>query len=193
MCGSSSQCKHMTVQTLLLAAKVALACVLLSVLTSCAAPMPLPSALPAQSPLETPQQQEPTQPAPVSPIATPTAAAKNVVPEKGKAALSGVLYSLNFQRTIPETAFYLIPAAEDKQPPEVLFGPRKEKGDILGFSDAEGKILLNNMPPGDYFMAVWAPLNWILAVDASVDANPRLISLAPDESKALGTINFPWP
>jgi hypothetical protein len=148
-----------------------------------------PIATPAApvSPIATPA-------APVSPIATPAAPAITVVPEKGKAALSGLLYSLNFQRTIPETAFYLIPAEADKQPPEVLFGPRPEKGDIRGFSDAEGRFLLNNIPPGDYFMAVWAPLNWILAVEgASADSNPRLISLSPDESKTLGTINVPWP
>jgi hypothetical protein len=168
-------------------------CVLLSVLTSCAAPNSFSSPLPARSPLVMPAAQEQTEQAPISPIATPNATAINVIPEKGKAALSGLLYSLNFRRPIPGTAFYLIPAAADKQPPEVLFGPRKEKGEILGFSDEQGNILLKDVPPGDYFVAVWAPLNWILAINGPVDENPRLLSLGPDESKALGTISFPWP
>ena len=75
----------------------------------------------------------------------------------------------------------------------VLTGPHKDKGDIFGFSDDQGKFILNNIPPGDYFVAVWAPLNWILAANSPTDETPRLISLGSNESIALGIINFPWP
>ena len=173
--------------------RVVLVCGLLTVLVSCAVPVPFSSPLPGFSPVMKPQTEGPTQQTSVPPAIPTAAAADNVLPEKGKAALSGALYSLNFQRTIPKTAFYLIPAAEDKQPPMVLTGPHKDKGDVIGFSDDQGKFILDNIPPGDYFMVVWAPLNWILAVSSPTDETPRLISLGSNESIALGTVNFPWP
>jgi len=74
-----------------------------------------------------------------------------------------------------------------------LVGPREEQGDISGTSDGKGWIALNDIAPGNYFLVVWAPYNWILASESEVDDTPRLITLEPDQQLNLGVIHVSWP
>jgi hypothetical protein len=136
---------------------------------------------------ETPAQ--PTPPPPTSQV-QPVAS-----PEAGKASLSGVLYSYVLSRAIPGTVFYLTkPVVADGQALlPVLLGPRKEMGDVQGLSDPSGRFVLNNIPPGDYYLLVWAPYNWVLAETSSETRFPLLVRLVADRAQDLGTVFFPWP
>ncbi len=117
------------------------------------------------------------------------------MPEAGKASISGVLYSFTGKGPIPETVFYLTPAigGENTGPPALLVGPRGESRDTHGLSDAQGRIALNNIPPGNYYLAVWAPYNWILAVESDTNMTPRLIMLKSNQRLNLGIVYVPWP
>jgi hypothetical protein len=116
-------------------------------------------------------------------------------PEDGKASIGGILYTFAGHAPIPNTVFYLTPAKKDEtnRPPSVLTAPRKEEGDIQGKSDSKGRITLNNVPPGKYYLAVWAPYDWILAVETPTKQIPRLITLEPGQRKDLGIVNVAWP
>mgnify|MGYP001133039745 CR=1 FL=1 len=159
-------------------------------------PTPIPtlaeSPLPFQSPLvQSTVQAQPSEAA-ISPVEIPTEAP---TPETGKASLRGVLYTFSGHAPVPETIFYLTSAVgETKQdPPSVFVGPREEQGDIQGMSDTEGRIFLNNIPPGNYYLAVWAPYNWILVVESATDPTPRLIVVEPNQQEDLGTGYLSWP
>lgn len=117
------------------------------------------------------------------------------VPKQGYASLGGVLFSYSVSRVIPGTAFYLTPAlgGQDGGPPAVLAGANVDHGDIRGFSDDEGHILVNDIPPGDYYLAVWAPYTWVLASKSAEDPAPMLINLEPDQRLSLGEIQLSWP
>ncbi|MGB9592476.1 MAG: hypothetical protein ACPL1K_08165 [Candidatus Kryptoniota bacterium] len=77
--------------------------------------------------------------------------------------------------------------------PAVLTGPNIERGDIQGTSDELGGIFIDDVPPGNYYIVVWAPYNWILAVQSPEDLTPRLVVLEPDKQYVLGIIYVPWP
>jgi hypothetical protein len=79
------------------------------------------------------------------------------------------------------------------EPPAVLVGAHAEQGDILGFTDETGEFALSDIPPGNYYLAVWAPYNWILVPESSTDSTPRLITLEPDERLNLGVVYLSWP
>jgi len=156
------------------------------------------------SPTESPP---PTQSSPLqvqSPIATLASGAATLpvevpseapVPEEGQASISGVLYTFSGRGPIPETIFYLTPARGEtnQEPPYFFIGPREEAGDVQGMSDGRGQIALNNVPPGNYYLVVWAPYNWIMAVESDTDSTPRLITLEPNQRETLGTIYLAWP
>jgi hypothetical protein len=147
---------------------------------------PLDSPL-AQSPLATPDSEVAAIPLEVPPDVP--------VPEAGKAAISGVLYSIAGQSPIPGTLFYLTPGRGESQqdPPTVLAGPREENGDIRGTSDAKGWVSLSNVPSGNYYLVMWAPLDWLIALESEDDQTPRLIALEPDEQLNLELIHMTWP
>lgn len=117
------------------------------------------------------------------------------MPEAGKASVSGVLYTFAGGGPIPGTPFYLTPGRGEasQRPPTVLVDPREEDGDVVGTSDDSGWIALNDVPPGNYYLAVWAPYNWILATESDLDLTPRLIVLEPDQRLNLEVIYVPWP
>jgi hypothetical protein len=162
------------------------------VMAACAAPTPTESPIPTQ----------PTSPGTESPVATPSSGgispaatpAEIPVPEEGKAAIGGALYTFSGHGPIPETVFYLTPAlGETNRPPQVLTGPSKEEGDVQGQSGPQGQVTLNSIPPGNYYLAVWAPYAWILAVESADDQTPRLITLDAGQRENLGTIYVAWP
>ena len=116
-----------------------------------------------------------------------------VSPQPGYSSICGILQSTYMDPPfIPKTAFYLTRASEVGLP-AIITGPNIEMGDIQGVSDESGKILLNNVPPGNYYILVWAPYNWIIAVQSPEDLTPRLFALEPDRQHVLGIIYVPWP
>lgn len=124
---------------------------------------------------------------------TPSALCEAPTPKSGKAALCGVLHSTYMDPPmIPKTAFYFMRVGETGLP-AVLTGPNIERGDIQGTSDELGGIFIDDVPPGNYYIVVWAPYNWILAVQSPEDLTPRLVVLEPDKQYVLGIIYVPWP
>lgn len=164
------------------------------------APSTTPTLEAAVSPLQ-PTVEFPGQ----SPISTPGTGDSGIVPlvvpdevpepEPGKAAISGVLYTFMGEGPIPGTLFYLTPGRgdENRDPPSVLVGPREGQGDVRGDSNEKGWIALNDIPPGNYFLIVWAPYDWIVATESEFDDTPRLITLEPDQQLNLGVIYVSWP
>lgn len=157
------------------------------VVSACAASSSTVSPSPTGSP-----RGEPT---PVQSEPLPVSSQDPPAPGPGKASISGVLYTFTGKGPIPGTAFYLIPAGDGDQsePPPAMMGIREENKDVSGQSDNQGRIVLNNIPPGRYYLAVWAPYNWIVAVESDVNPTPRLIVLEPDQRLNLGVIYLSWP
>jgi hypothetical protein len=91
--------------------------------------------------------------------------------------------------------FYLTPAIgpEKRAMPPILIGPEESQGDVRGQSDASGKITLNNITPGNYFLIVWAPYNWPEADTSATDPTPRLIELKANQREPLGVVYVGWP
>jgi hypothetical protein len=111
------------------------------------------------------------------------------------ASIGGILYTFSGQGPIPGTLFYLTPGRGEAQsdPPTVLTGPHEEDGDVAGISGDDGWIALDNIPPGNYYLVVWAPYNWIIAGMSDTDLTPRLITVEPDQQLNLETIYVAWP
>lgn len=139
----------------------------------------------AQSPIATASEPE------ASPVQTPSGIP---APEEGRASVAGTLYTFSGQAPIPGTIFYLTPPREGTdEPPRVLSSPNREEGDVQGQSDGAGRFVLTDVPPGEYYLAVWAPYDWILAVESPTDQTPRLITLEPGERRDLGRLDVAWP
>ena len=116
-------------------------------------------------------------------------------PPSGQASLTGVLYSYTISSAVPGTIFYLTRAIGDdnRTMSPLLTGPNDEIGDIRGMTDAKGQFSLNGIPPGNYYLVVWAPYNWAPGENSSADHTPRLIELAADQRQPLGTVYVSWP
>jgi hypothetical protein len=116
-------------------------------------------------------------------------------PESGKASISGTLFSYTTLSTLPDLQYFLTPAQGDKKdtPPPFSTGPNVEKGDIVGQSDEQGQFTLANVPPGNYFMIIWSPVGWPIAVESPTSETSRLIELKADQKNPLGVVYFSWP
>lgn len=117
-------------------------------------------------------------------------------PTAGNASLSAVLYSPGVNRVIPGTNFYLTPAIEQDGQlliPTLYSGPNPESGDVAGFTNDYGQLLLDNVPPGNYYLAVWTVYNWPLAFDSADAQLPLLIQVTAGETKNLGLLYVEWP
>ncbi len=166
----------------------------------------LPTACGSSSPTEAPATASATTESPVptqvqSPIPTVESDASSVgtpvkipTPEQGKASVGGTLFTFSGHAPIPGTIFYLIPSeGASNGPPRVLSGPNAEHGDIQGQSDSSGHFAIGDIAPGSYYLAVWAPYDWILAVESPSDQTPRLITLEPNQCSDLGRVDVAWP
>jgi len=117
-------------------------------------------------------------------------------PSSGKASISAVLYSPSINRVIPGTAFYLTKAIEDNGKlliPTLFGGPNPEKGDIAGFTNDYGQLILQDVAPGNYYLVVWTVYNWPLAFAGPDEPLPLLLQLSPDETRDLGLLYVEWP
>jgi len=160
---------------------------------SCSSPEPFSSPVSALPDL---QRVAITRVAPQTPTeeqASPTVAA----PATGRAAISGVLYTSRGNGPVPGTVFYLTPAQEGAEDSAdlvlVLTGPNLDHGDVRGQSGSHGEFVVNNISPGSYYLVVWAPYGWIPVPVSEQGKRPRLITLAPNETKELGRVTLPWP
>ena len=145
-------------------------------LTACEAP---PQPAPFVSPFDSP----------LAPEAPPAAA--------GMATLSGQLFNTTGQSVIPGTAFYLVPAQPAPDAGNdlvlVLKGPDVTAGDVVGKSDDQGNFTLTDVPPGDYYLAVWAPYNWLPIPADAEDTMPRVFQLRAGDRLDVGRLELVWP
>ena len=136
---------------------------------------------PIESPLPTPAPPEPTR--------------VIVDPEPGAAAFQGAIFAASSNGPIGGTQFYLTRAVglEENFVPPVLGGPRDV--DIEGMTELDGSFALTNVPPGKYYMVIWAPLNWILLNDMAGigDELPILLELEADKTEDIGVMTINWP
>lgn len=116
-------------------------------------------------------------------------------PPSGKASISGVFYSRSTLQIVPETAFYLTPANGEsgREPPAIVGEPDTRRGDVLGQTDASGQFVLADVPPGSYYMFLWAPYDWRPVEMNKDDQTPRLIELMSDQIAPLGVMYVTWP
>jgi len=128
-------------------------------------------------------------------VLTPMPPADAPPPEEGLASLSGALYSYTIHAVIAETMFYLTPAGGENRDslPPFIAGPREENGDITGRSDPYGNFAFDDIPPGSYFLIVFAPYNWCPAERSPGDGAALLIRLAAGDRLALGVVYVSWP
>lgn len=113
-------------------------------------------------------------------------------PDPGLASLSAVLYTPYLSQIIPYTAFYLMPAiGELNEVPPIISGPDESQGDIHGFTNDQGFLVLNNIIPDSYYLVVWSPYTWTLAENK--DGIPLLIEITSDSKNDLRIIEVPWP
>lgn len=131
----------------------------------------------------------------VTPQAPPTPPKDAPLPQPGKASISGVLYSFTLPHVLGKTLFYLTPAVgtDRRQMPNILIGPEDKKGDMRGYTDERGQFALDNVTPGNYYLIVGVPYNWIPAVISETDETPQLIEISPNQRKPLGIVYIPWP
>lgn len=113
-------------------------------------------------------------------------------PSNGLGSLSALLYSPIQVQVIANTAYYLMPAigTENSVPP-IITGPNEKQGDIHDFTNENGFLSVNNIPPGNYYLVIWSPYSWILAEDNK--GNPLLIEIDANSKNELEVINAPWP
>ena len=116
-------------------------------------------------------------------------------PQPGKASVSGLLFSFTSRIIIPETHAYFTPSlGENNEVPPAFTGPRTDLGDFDFRSDTAGNFELDNIPPGSYFLIVWAPYSWIPVINPEKDqVNPVLFTFEADKQYPLGVLELAWP
>lgn len=121
---------------------------------------------------------------------------KPLAPQAGRGSISGVLYSYQTTAVIPGTAFYLTPAIEVEGqlvPPTLYSGPKEANGDVGSSTDNYGRFDLDNVPPGTYYLAVFAPYDWILAFESQEATMPLKIEVKEGDQLDLDILWVSWP
>lgn len=126
---------------------------------------------------------------------TPNPPANAPEPEAGKGSISGTLYSPTQKMVIPDTQFYLTPGwGEDHlEVPPIFVGPQVDKGDISLITDNLGNFSVNNIPPDNYYLVVWAPMTWDVAQVSETDIQPMLLEIMADQMYPYGIVYVSWP
>lgn len=116
-------------------------------------------------------------------------------PDAGKASISGLVYSPSLSMGVMKTGFYLTKALGENnhQISPILIGPDETKGDVRGITDKDGTFSVNNLEPGNYFIVLSAPNDWVPFERDGTSGAPRLIELKADQQLALGLLYVPWP
>lgn len=168
---------------------------LLAVAAACGTPAPAVT----MSPLST----DSPLPAPAVEAATGSAAERSAAersgaelpaPAPGTATVAGQIYTSTGNGPIPGTFFYLYRLAPGETGLSAVIGSaRADRGDVSGQTDGEGRFTLTNVAPGDYYLAVWAPLSWLFVPGPRGEAEPRLFTVKADEVLDLGRLELSWP
>lgn len=110
-------------------------------------------------------------------------------------SISGILYSFTTNLVLADTLFYLVPAiGQDKnQLPPMLFGPDSENIQIIGKTNDKGQFFMSNIPPGNYYLVVEAPMSWAVGLVEGRESSPRLLIIKSDEKNLLGIVYVSWP
>ena len=133
--------------------------------------------------------------APTTVVAPSAEATATPAPASGMGCIVGQAVTVVNGAGIPGTTYYLAPALgdDDPHPPVMYAGPDREQGHVPGTSGAAGEIDLRDVPPGRYYLAIWAPYDWVLAMASSASEEPLLITIEPDTCTELGQTWFSWP
>ncbi len=95
---------------------------------------------------------------------------------------------------IADTSVYLIRGVgpnQDEMPP-VWPGP--VEGDIRGRTDMDGWFVFKDVPPGIYYMAIWAPLDYVIVEKQEGSLNkPLSLKVQGDQMLDLGLMAIYWP
>jgi len=145
---------------------------------------------------------------PASPLSTTTTSRPNTIaeaqaiadntkapqPKPGFGTVSGMLFSTGtLQGGIMGTKVYLEKADEYNgtfSPLPVSVGP--QAGDVVTESNNLGQFQLE-VPPGHYYLSVWAPYNWLLASSDEKETEPLLVTVEDGKPLDLGLLYLQWP
>jgi hypothetical protein len=129
-------------------------------------------------------------PTPTAPGPTPTAPA----PAPGKGVVRGGFFSTTTAMAIADTSVYLIRGVgpeRDEMPP-VWPGP--VEGDVKGRTDAQGWFVITDVPPGVYYVAIWAPLDYVILDEYKESVRqPTALNVQADQVLDLGYLVISWP
>ena len=79
-------------------------------------------------------------------------------------------------------------------PPPIYLGPSIEGGDVYGFTNSFGQVQLEQIPPGNYYLAVWTLYGWILVFPTPTEEqSPLLITIEEGDQLELGVLYVNWP
>jgi hypothetical protein len=112
--------------------------------------------------------------------------------EKSAGAIFGVLFSINYRMTIPDTELFLR-IVNDNDPLAFITGPDKSRGDIVGISDNQANFVIGNIPPERYWIIVWSPYGWDLANTSNTDTTPMIVTVQGNSTRNLGVVFVVWP
>lgn len=114
-------------------------------------------------------------------------------PDQGKASISGVLYSKSSSTILAQFLLYITAGTGENKAyvPPILVGPLPEKGDIKVVTDLEGRFEINNLAPGNYFIVVSMPLDYVVALKNATGLEPLMITLEKNQRKPLGVVVVP--
>jgi hypothetical protein len=115
--------------------------------------------------------------------------------EEGLGSLSGVLWTYQTDQAIYGIQTYLVPAVEFEGnyiTPALLQGPAEDS--VTDIPNPAAQVLMNDVPPGHYYMVVWTIYNWIFVEeDGSGAGVPRLITVEEGDQLQLGVLYMDWP
>ena len=117
-------------------------------------------------------------------------------PQAGMASVSAVLYSYAVNVAIGGTYAYLTPAEYldgTPVPPAAYFGPRAEYGDVGAETNMQGQFIVDNVPPGDYYLVAQTFYDWPAAFTSPDDSLPTLVTVKAGDQLNLGLLYVNWP
>lgn len=115
--------------------------------------------------------------------------------QEGLGSLSGILWSSQLDQAIYGIQVYLVEAEEYNGGfiyPALLEGP--VEGSIVDLPNEAAQVLMDDVPPGNYYMVVWTVYDWIFVNSSeSGEEGPRLITVKEGERLPLGVLYVDWP
>lgn len=109
-------------------------------------------------------------------------------------SVCGTLLSQTTGRPVSETIILLMRGRQaGEEAPIMISGANLDVGDLSSTSAADGSFYFEDVPPGTYYLAVWAPYDWLLVPGLDGDRLPRRIVVKTGASLSLGVVSLQWP